>query len=821
MVLLNIASEKEKTAMKKGLVFFFFCLICEEVFASVFSVIPTDKSQEYLGMVFGGSVGAISLGGDNNPTLSLMFERFNFIIVTIGAVVLSYIGVMTTINTAREGEAMGKKMSLWVPLRAFSGMLLMVPGPTSGYSVVQMTVMWIVLNGIGAANSVWNVVLEQLAQGVPTVGGLKIQMQPSYLNAVTHGILQSSACMYAINDHMPELKTNAGPLQNKSISIYTVTGSPTTPTTPPPTQLTQTATVYVGIQGAAEPLKSLCGAFTVTSTILKGDPINTFNYPTVQQRLRIKVTALQNMFSAVDAAAQLLANPDPNSYAPPDPGYVFAAGEAYISQITQLATGVNAAPDSSAQDWEERNSVSPIAGNYAKLKSYGWIHAGSYYFTMVRASGARMDDETVPGKAKRPELTAGLPASGPPASGVPEYIPNLTGTNAPPTGYWPTVNAVGNSALSQYLSTNGAKPQTVIMNTALTNSYNYWNVDQNTPKPASQGLAMPAASTGSDILDTIVNGIKDSIQTPILEYVQSITDGKTATGGTADPLISIGQFGGILMITGEIAVFISLITSFIISIAASPASCVSPLAWAVNLLFVSILPMIYSLAIVLWTMGATLGIYIPLVPYLVFTMTAFGWIIQVIEAVVAAPIIALGLIHPGGEELGKLGSALPILANIFLRPTLMIFGFVLGSSLLRAGIALVNFGFIPAINEGAAVSIFSILVILGLYVGIMTSIVNKSFSLIYLLPNQIMRWMGGSAESGDPSDMVKEAKGSFDSGAGQGQKGLEAGHAKASEKTGASLGNVSEKSKAGREEKAFQEQNKKDLAAEKTAKKQK
>ena len=145
----------------------------------------------------------------------------------------------------------------------------------------------------------------------------------------------------------------------------------------------------------------------------------------------------------------------------------------------------------------------------------------------------------------------------------------------------------------------------------------------------------------------------------------------------------------------------------------------------------------------------------------------------------------------------------------------------LAQHLLRAGIALVNFGFIPAINEGAAVSIFSILVILGLYVGIMTSIVNKSFSLIYLLPNQIMRWMGGSAESGDPSDMVKEAKGSFDSGAGQGQKGLEAGHAKASEKTGASLGNVSEKSKAGREEKAFQEQNKKDLAAEKTAKKQK
>jgi len=68
------------------------------------------------------------------------------------------------------------------------------------------------------------------------------------------------------------------------------------------------------------------------------------------------------------------------------------------------------------------------------------------------------------------------------------------------------------------------------------------------------------------------------------------------------------------------------------------------------------------------------------------------------------------------------------------------------------------------------------------------AIVNKSFSLIYLLPNQIMRWMGSSAESDHgAAEMAKEAKGGFDSGAGQGQKALEAGHAKANEKTGDNL----------------------------------
>lgn len=827
---------------KKGLIFFLFCLICEEVFAAVFSVVPTDRSQAYLGMVFGGSVGAINLGGGNNPTLSLMFERFNFIIVTIGAVVLAYIGVMTTINTAREGEAMGKKISMWVPLRAFSGMLLMVPGPTSGYSVVQMTVMWIVLNGVGAANAVWNVVLGQLAQGVSSVGGLNIALKPSDLNALTQNVLQASTCMYAINNYMPELSTNAGPMQNKSVSIYTLMNPPTpAPSGVQPTTITQTASVFVGVQGATYPLDRLCGVFTVTSLLSQGG-INTFNYSTVQQRLSIKTAGLQGMFSAVDAAAQLLANPS-GTYASPDPGYVYASGQAYISQITQLATGISAAPASGAQSWEQgANPASPITGGYATLKGYGWIHAGSYYFTMVKASGATMDSETIPGQAVLPS-----------AASVP--IQTTLNNNAlSPTGSaWPT-NDQGASGLSDVLSPGTPYFQMLKMNTALQHAFSYWTLDQVTAAPSSQGISLSSTSTGNRFLDTIVNAIKNKVQTPILNYIQQISEGSvnissqfgsalasatntvsggvatginaasgyastvgSATGayssgttnisgtsfstntsaGSGDPLISIGQFGGTLMLAAEIAVFVSIITSFVISLALSAASCLSPFAFAINLLFVQVLPLIYGIAVILWTLGATLGVYIPLIPYLIFTMTAFGWIIQVIEAVVAAPIIALGLVSPSGEELGKIGAALPILANIFLRPTLMIFGFVLGASLLRAGIALINFGFIPAIKEGASTSVFSIIAILGMYVAVITTIVNKSFSLIYLLPNQIMRWMGGTAEHGGPEEMVKEAKGGFDTGAGQAQKGLGQGLASSTERTSGAVKKLEAKGQGG------------------------
>ncbi len=760
--------------MKKGLIFFLFCLICEEVFAGVFSVIPTDKSQEYLGIVFGGSVGAINLGSTNNPTLSLMFERFNFIIVTVGAIMLSYIGVMTTINTAREGEAMGKKMSLWVPLRAVFGMLLMVPGPTSGYSVIQMTVMWIVLNGIGAANMVWNVVLEQLMQSVPSAGGLSLKVTPDDLFPLTQNVLQASTCMYVINNQMSELRANAGPLQNKSISVYTVDDPANSSSSA--TKIVKAAKVQVGVQDAQGPYNALCGSFAVQITLNSTDTYASFNPATAQERLNIKIGALQSMFSAVQPAAQLFASGSSSTYIPPDAGYVYAAGQAYINQMVHLTTidrSNNANFVSQSGNSNPNNVADYSTTNYTELKKYGWIHAGSYYFEMVRASKEIVDAE----------LTS--PPPFPMATSVPNYF--SPGGNALPqllNGNWPVTDTGSQSALGQILSStllpSQASSQVAKMNNALTYAFNYWKKDQSQGGPSVQGLAILPVSTGDGTLDAIVNGIRTKMQKPILEYVQSITDGSSTMTNSKDPLISIGQFGGILMLSGEISIFASIITSFLFTLATAWGWCTFPGGAAILTLFMTLIPMIYAIAVALWTFGATLGIYIPLIPYLIFTMTAFGWIIQVIEAVVAAPIIALALLHPEGEEIGKAGTALGILANIFLKPTLMIFGFVLGASLLRAGIAIINFGFIPAITGGAAASIFSILAVLGMYIGIITVIVNKSFSLIYELPNKIMRWMGGPANEGEATNISEVKDKGFDKGAEQGQKGVETGLAKSS-----------------------------------------
>jgi len=174
-------------------------------------------------------------------------------------------------------------------------------------------------------------------------------------------------------------------------------------------------------------------------------------------------------------------------------------------------------------------------------------------------------------------------------------------------------------------------------------------------------------------------------------------------------------------------------------------------------------------------MGIYVGIgfmtayYVPMIPYMTFLFGSIGWVIAVIEAMVAAPIMAVGMTYPEGENIfGKGEAGFMILLNVFLRPSLMIIGYIAAIALSYVVVWMLNSGFsqsqsfyggLGSTTPGApffAVSIglsytswastfvyfFSTLVYTMLY----WVSVEKSFTLIYLLPDQILRWIGGQSE---------------------------------------------------------------------------
>src|SRR3990167_7189494 len=141
-----------------------------------FTVLDTDKSVYYLQQIFGNMSGILTSGSGSNVDiniLSTMFRTFNTIILTIGALIVLYVTVVGVMLTAHEGEFMGKKWNnIWIPIRTVLGIGLLVP-MGSGYSAIQIVMMWVILQGVGAANTVWNTALGYAAN-VGTMKGITI-----------------------------------------------------------------------------------------------------------------------------------------------------------------------------------------------------------------------------------------------------------------------------------------------------------------------------------------------------------------------------------------------------------------------------------------------------------------------------------------------------------------------------------------------------------------------------------------------------------------------------------------------------------------------
>src|SRR5262245_34253399 len=113
---------------------------------------PSDVSVIFLSNIFGIVDGV--LHGTGSQIMGTMFGVFNSAVVAIGGVVIMYTLIVSTMNTAQEGQMLGQKWSsIWIPLRSTLGLALLIP-KASGYCLMQIFVMWVILQGVGAADKV-------------------------------------------------------------------------------------------------------------------------------------------------------------------------------------------------------------------------------------------------------------------------------------------------------------------------------------------------------------------------------------------------------------------------------------------------------------------------------------------------------------------------------------------------------------------------------------------------------------------------------------------------------------------------------------------
>ncbi len=769
---------------------------------NLFNFSSGDLSIGYLNQIFGSMNGIIPGNAGSVNILSTMFKTFNSVILAVGALVVLYVTIVGVMKTAHEGEFMGKNWNnLWIPIRTVIGIAALVP-TGSGYSAIQLVMMWVIIQGIGAADTLWNTVLSYVnivgspygTVTVPTVG----------VQSTLSSLFQSITCDVTARESRPDFS------QTTNGSYYCATTKDSWCSLGAFTPFNPNADVHsysMGPQGGQCGILTYCDSSTTTGLCAPGG--NAMQCATCQgqvQALAQIIPLMANiavMFEQVDYSYRAFyytsatqpknsswswMNSYCNAQTPPispnqccnpqskNPNNICKApvstsgvspwlspnddnnnpqssstnavnnlywpyaispqlgGANFIStSVTEYTNDITAALTTYIQSQGQSGNV---GGTLSSAQSQGWMSAGAYYYA-ISESNNKMEQSTLPSMTISSNVSQSQTMN--------NFRNNYTAAGA-------LVN-VATGASSSAIA--GANPQL-------------------------SGVSSALGATNSTVSTAFGNSLSSS-------------------GGPngPNPLAQLAITGTVFLLTVEITFIILLAVTFLLGILGNISFFVvgtgeeNPVGPAMILVYIVLIPMTFGLLGILSSLGATLGVYVPLIPYVVFTFGAIGWLIQVMEAMVAGPLVALGILSPSGQHelLGKAEPALMLLFDVFLRPSLMIFGLVAAMLLAIVVVSFINGAFWTVVimgignsmGNGGYVLIYAnpleLIIFLSAYISLIVAALNKCFAAIYIIPQGVMKWIsspGGAAYGGEAEALGGVEKGV--SGAAAGVKGgVEAG----------------------------------------------
>jgi hypothetical protein len=148
-------------------------------------------------------------------------------------------------------------------------------------------------------------------------------------------------------------------------------------------------------------------------------------------------------------------------------------------------------------------------------------------------------------------------------------------------------------------------------------------------------------------------------------------------------------------------------------------------------------------------LGGGLGLVfvVPFIPFVRFLIGALVWLLNVFEAVLAMPIVALAHLNPTGD--GISGSAAKQAYRLWLalmiRPLFTLTGLVVGFVLLEVGLGLASASLTSFVDDGAVgntgMMIIANLALVLMFDVFAYAITNAAFKGITWLPDQALRWI--------------------------------------------------------------------------------
>jgi conjugal transfer/type IV secretion protein DotA/TraY len=303
------------------------------------------------------------------------------------------------------------------------------------------------------------------------------------------------------------------------------------------------------------------------------------------------------------------------------------------------------------------------------------------------------------------------------------------------------------------------------------NVFNAYQAQQANSTNAS-ALGRMSSTAGSDT-NNIVSSIFSGPGQKIVNYMVGVDAGAEARG-TVNPLIKMKNLGDYTLGAAETALGIYVTAKVATSVAdglnaagvaVKVANFFTGVADTIKGLLDAISPIILLILIPLFVIGAGLSIYLPLVPFIVWFGAIINWLVIVCEAVIAAPLWAMTHLGDDGDGMGqRTGHGYIFLLNVMVRPILMVIGFVLGGAILIVGGTVLNelYGIAVAnVQFDSITGLLSVIVFLGVYFMMCLNLIHTCFNLIYIVPDNVINWVGGNASTTLGRETNDQIKNSF------------------------------------------------------------
>jgi len=715
----------------------------------IFNIPGGDLSLQMLYYIFNPLM--IAMLGASDPTVTSAsanafaagFQVFNSGVLFLASVYVILHSLSAIARTAHEGEIMGKSWStLWVPLRIGVGFSVLLPLST-GYSLIQVFVMWFTLQGVGMADSIYTAMLKNM---VPPQD-INLVMKADDIYPMVKNLFMASSCVHhAQNGHeakqiLNEDLAGKGPVVNFKYTheLYKALEFRTVNRVTRQEEITK-GVVYQFGDAAEEGEKSyygkdVCGSMIINYQDLTESASALFSNDTASDIQDTAIIEFNKIYS--EAVNKMV-----------EDTYIFAHEIANIKNSEQRAAEHSLRLITIASEFNGAIStwVDKYQGDALQTELWsafltdqlldGWISGGSVYVELSKLNanfGQIVDSRPTVGSAysaplsgvdKAPWLGLGNPETPEKFIAMRSYIDPKMAVTSSTISIWEKY-ASNNPAL-----TAGLKADFIIY-----------------PSANTELLSKVSAASDDGYMDKAfskMNAVMDGLGAK----VQANSDHSARSGfldGSRSPIV-VAQEYGTSMIHYAYIMLGSLVAIAVLTGGVPFAGGILAAVMTV------IMPIVGILTVGLLFFGVVLSVYIPMVPFITWTGGVVTWLVMVLEAMIIAPIWAISFLSPEGEGFTgqKAEQGWLLILSLFLRPTLMVFGLFSAMAVSFVLFAYLNAAFEAVFINSQSGTTYGLMSSLGywvIYAIVCTATLSTIYSLIHIVPDKVLRWIGGGQES--------------------------------------------------------------------------